>query len=409
MDGLQAWRRRGNVRLRTFFWVCGARQLPAAATSSGIRRFRLWSGVNRRAFVFGPGRRSYGEGSNQGGCWFQTGHTHGLLPGCVCPLLVCKGWRKCRGQTHCHSLLCLFLGFFLLPSATVLCCHHVCVNTLLFLCGVHVSGLGRVLHLSPNVRPGLRLQVRLGRRQWGQRPRSAGGMSGGTEQADILSVLSLVKERWKVVSVVPPGDGTRCVCAAPTLISNANNKPLFIKRRFCLWAPDVLKDPRLGRSGVTPLSGSRCRCSTGGPKIAPACICVREQSSGGTCLALLHHPGLHVGLLFPTGITSCLPRAALRKNLTANPTTLSQSSTRSCVCGGQWRTSWEFKSAGGGSADRCESHKTTVFTGACRHISSPQEWFKADLITSSWLSLSERAEGIIRTYLKPSFKRKNTS
>lgn len=43
-------------------------------------------------------------------------------------------------------------------------------------------------------------------------PWSAGGMSGGTEQADILSVLSLVKERWKVVSVVSPGDGTRRVC-----------------------------------------------------------------------------------------------------------------------------------------------------------------------------------------------------
>lgn len=59
-------------------------------------------------------------------------------------------------------------------------------------------------------------------------------MSGGTEQADILSVLSLVKERWKVVSVVPPGDGIGCVCVAPSLAapahtSNTNNKPLFLK------------------------------------------------------------------------------------------------------------------------------------------------------------------------------------
>lgn len=28
----------------------------------------------------------------------------------------------------------------------------------------------------------------------------ADGMSGGAEQADILSVFSVVKERWKVVS-----------------------------------------------------------------------------------------------------------------------------------------------------------------------------------------------------------------
>lgn len=56
-----------------------------------------------------------------------------------------------------------------------------------------------VLHQSPNARPILKLLVE-GGKQWGHRPWSAGGMSGGAEQTDILSVLSLVKERWKVVS-----------------------------------------------------------------------------------------------------------------------------------------------------------------------------------------------------------------
>lgn len=41
--------------------------------------------------------------------------------------------------------------------------------------------------------------------------------------------------------------------------------------------------------------------------------------------------------------------------------------------------------------------------------SSPQERIKADLITSSQLSLSERVEGIIRTYLKSSFQKESTS
>lgn len=33
MDGPRTWRRRGNVRRRTFVWVCGARQLRPAPVS----------------------------------------------------------------------------------------------------------------------------------------------------------------------------------------------------------------------------------------------------------------------------------------------------------------------------------------------------------------------------------------
>lgn len=40
-------------------------------------------------------------------------------------------------------------------------------------------------------------------------------MSGGAEQADILSVLSLVKERWKVVSDVSFDDNRQRVCVEP--------------------------------------------------------------------------------------------------------------------------------------------------------------------------------------------------
>lgn len=35
MDGPQTWRRRGNVRLGTFVWVCGARPLRPAPVSGG--------------------------------------------------------------------------------------------------------------------------------------------------------------------------------------------------------------------------------------------------------------------------------------------------------------------------------------------------------------------------------------
>lgn len=65
-------------------------------------------------------------------------------------------------------------------------------------------------------------------------------MSGGAEQADILSVFSVVKERWKVVSGVSPGDNrTQCVCPVPSppVLSshctvNTNNNPLFIKAQL---------------------------------------------------------------------------------------------------------------------------------------------------------------------------------
>lgn len=100
-----------------------------------------------------------------------------------------------------------------------------------------------VLHQSPNARPILKLLVE-GGKQWGHRPWSAGGMSGGAEQTDILSVLSLVKERWKVVSDAVFDNNANSVCPVtacpwfhllllPSWPPNCDS--LFVKQCFPLY------------------------------------------------------------------------------------------------------------------------------------------------------------------------------
>lgn len=177
----------------------------------------------------------------------------------------------------------------------------------------------RVLHQLPNARPSVRLQVE-GGKQWGQRPWSTGGMSGGAEQADILSVLSLVKERWKVVSGVFSSYNRQRVCPAPSLpVPPApNNNSLFFKQCFScevlcfyLW---------FRQFGVMPLCPG-C-CSTRDPKIAcisiwGSAVCYRRQqqcSLRGPRLSMPCQPGRHVRLLFPNwqhSTTSCLLRSGV--------------------------------------------------------------------------------------------------
>lgn len=93
-------------------------------------------------------------------------------------------------------------------------------------------------------------------------------MSGGAEQADILSVLSLVKERWKVVSGVFSADnGPRVRPLQPhRRLSPAhppapqNNNSLFIRQcpsPFFFALPLKVSHLRLGQFGVASLRPGR--------------------------------------------------------------------------------------------------------------------------------------------------------
>lgn len=125
----------------------------------------------------------------------------------------------------------------------------------------------RVLHQGPNARPSVRLLVEVGK-HWGQRPWSTDGMSGGAEQADILSVLSLVKERWKVVSGVSLSDNRRRVCPAPSppvpsspSVPQTTTTPCSSNNTFsCLWVPlpsSEVSHLWLGQFGVVSLCPGR--------------------------------------------------------------------------------------------------------------------------------------------------------
>lgn len=112
-------------------------------------------------------------------------------------------------------------------------------------------------------------------------------MSGGAEQADILSVLSLVKERWKVVSGVLPSDNRQCVCpssspitACPLAHPPPHKQQLFVHQTklppACLWVllPSKAAHLWLGQFGVVSLCPGRAACcSMGDPKIARIAIC----------------------------------------------------------------------------------------------------------------------------------------
>lgn len=104
----------------------------------------------------------------------------------------------------------------------------------------------------------------------------ADGMSGGAEQADILSVFSVVKERWKVVSGCIDNEHRVCPsspapsqpvhpcrpvlsshCTTTVIITtNSNSRPLFRTHRA-----SHVSHLSCGQPGVASLCLGRGRCS----------------------------------------------------------------------------------------------------------------------------------------------------
>lgn len=188
-------------------------------------------------------------------------------------------------------------------------------------------------------------------KQWGQRSWSTGGMSGGVEQADILSVLSLVKERWKVVSGVLCGDNRQRVRAVPSLpvlstLCTTNSNSLFIKQCFplptspsaFLWSVSPVASTDWGRVFLP----GRASAVRGDPKIACIVILSRAalyrrqwQSSPRARVSLrCASPGAMWGCYSSLAAWHHFlsSKEQLHKNAAANPTTWVPSATQDCAC-----------------------------------------------------------------------------
>jgi len=127
-----------------------------------------------------------------------------------------------------------------------------------FVTNSYVSPLDscRALRHFPNVPHSVRLLVK--GKQWGQSPCSTDGMSGGAEQADILSVLSLVKERWKVVSGVFFSYNGQRVCPVPALpVPGSPSVPLTAS--LCS-SNSALRPPESTPAFISPVGLGSCLC-----------------------------------------------------------------------------------------------------------------------------------------------------